>query len=167
MKSLRKLIFCVFLVGLAYVAGNLLMGRTEGYTGLTNVEIDENLIVADTVSHLEKIVDYATTSTARTITAAEAAKHYTFVMGESGNDPVTFNLPAAVTGMEVTFIDNDATAAADLTINPDDSDTIDGGNAGVSFNCTTDAVGQSCTLRAVSAVNWVPVAIRGTWAAGS
>lgn len=110
-------------------------------------------------------VDYTTTSTARTVVARETG--YTFQVSSSSDDPVTFNLPDAAAGLEYTFVDYDATAAADLIVNPQDGDKINGGTAGVSYNCTGDAVGETMTLRAINSTDWVIIGYRGTWATGS
>lgn len=139
--------------------GNAVIGGTLTVTGATTL--------SSSVASLISVVTYNTTTTARTITATEAKCRTTFVVASSSDDPVTFNLPVAVAGMEVTFIDNDATAAADLTINPVDGTTINGGSAGVSYNCTGDAVAQVTVLRAISTTEWVSVSTLGTWAAGS
>lgn len=111
------------------------------------------------------IVDYNTTTTARTITARETGT--VFIMTSTSDDPVTFNLPDAAAGLNYTFIDLDATAAADLTINPKDGDSINLGTAGVSFNATGDAVGETVTLMAEDSVKWISTSKGGTWGAGS
>lgn len=112
------------------------------------------------------VIEYATTTTAYTITAQQARQNVVFVMPEVSDDPVTFNLPACVVGDVVSFIDADSTAAADLTINPADADKINGGTAGVSLNATGDAVGEGITLVGTS-LGWLSVSKTGTWTAGS
>lgn len=115
--------------------------------------------------YLTSAQTYATTTTAKTLVAADAGVWKTSTA--ASDDPVTFNLPEASTciGAVFTFIDMDATAAADVSINPDDADSINGDTAGDAVNCTTDAVGQSITLMAVDATNWTILGSSGTWAA--
>lgn len=140
---------------------------TAGMVGDGTLSVSGAASITGNITNLLAVETYNTTTTAKTVTAADCKIHKTFIVGESGDDPVTFNLPTAVAGMEITFTDNDSTAAADLTINPADAASINGGTAGVSLNCTSDAVAQSITLRAISATAWVNVSAIGTWAAGS
>jgi hypothetical protein len=109
--------------------------------------------------------DYTTTTAARTVLAEETGM--IFYSSSISNDPVTFNLPAARAGLRFTFVDLDATAAADLHINPDDADSINLGTAGVDWVATGDAVGEVTTVEAVDGVNWLVTNQIGTWAAGS
>lgn len=113
-----------------------------------------------------QVIVYNTTTTARIITAREA-HGAVFVMASTSDDPASFDLPAAVKGMHVFFIDNDATAAADLTVNPDDDDKINNQSAGVSYNATGDAYGELIELVAVSSTEWVVFRKIGTWTTGS
>lgn len=117
------------------------------------------------------VIEVATTTTAYTITAQQARVDITFVLAELtngtyGNDPITFNLPACVPGARVSFIDANATAAADLKINPDDADKINGGTAGVTLEATGDAFGEGITLVGTS-LGWASVSKTGTWTTGS
>jgi len=116
-----------------------------------------------------KVISYTTTTTARTVTQNEC--HNTvFITGETSDDATTFNLPNITSsniGMVVTFIDLDATSGAKIVINPDDSDKINGGTAGVSYDSGGTALGECVTLVAVDASNWYPISKIGTWAAGS
>ena len=124
--------------------------------------VGETLAVTGAITGKMAIVDYVTTSAARTLTAAESGT--VFMVTESGDDPVTFNLPTAAAGLTYTFIDLDATAAADLKIKAATGDTINGGTAAKIYECTGDAVKQSVTLVAVNATKWEVIAEIGTWA---
>lgn len=111
------------------------------------------------------IIDYVTTATAYTVKARESGT--VFTCSELSNDPQQFNLPDAVKGLIYTFVDLDATAAADIVINPQDGDKIGTGGAGVSLDITGDAVGETVTLLAVSDTQWVIIGYRGTVGTGS
>jgi hypothetical protein len=117
---------------------------------------------------LTKVVVYNTTTTAKTIAASDNGT--VFHMASTSDDPVTFTLPVAATvgaGFCVGFIDNDATAAADLCIDPNSADNINGGTDGVSLNQTADAVGKTCWLIS-DGTNWLYVGTPyGTWGAGT
>lgn len=107
---------------------------------------------------------YNTTTTAKTVLAAQCYGTV-FVVTESSDDPVTFNLPTAVKGMVVTFIDLDSTAAADLTVNPADADQINGDTAGDAISCTSDVIGETVTLVCYAAGQWTYLHKHGTWTA--
>lgn len=124
-----------------------------------------NGVVAYPLLNTVRVVDYITTTAARSVLAYESGT--VFTMSSTADDPTTFSLPAAEAGLTFTFVDLDATAAADLVIDPATGDKINGGTAGVSYNCTGDAVGQTTTITAVDDTNWVVVGYLGTWAAGS
>jgi len=175
-------LFAVVIIASAYAQISNVRSRSAGgdtvfYDGATNIMTikggTDGVDFHQTVSFegavdrapLVTISDNAGTTTPVTITAAQNGTH--FVLGENGSNPLTFNLPAAVAGMEFWFTDNDATADADLVVNPDDADTIEDSSAGVSINSTTDEVGPTLGLRAVSSTQWVVIGVRGTWAEGS
>jgi hypothetical protein len=151
----------LFIIGTVVVwanwQGDLLKGGIDTFNGYIQVES----FALDPTG----IVDYTTTSTARTIKVKESGTAFT--VSSSSDDPVTFNLPAAAAGLIYTFVDLDATAAADLTVDPATGDKINGGTAGVSYNCTGDAIGETMTLLCIDDTNWVIVGYRGTWATGS
>ncbi|OPZ49241.1 MAG: hypothetical protein BWY95_00192 [Bacteroidetes bacterium ADurb.BinA104] len=111
------------------------------------------------------ISNHGSTTTAVTITAAQNGTH--FILGENGSDPLTFNLPDAEVGLWYVFTDLDATAAADLVINPQDDDKIDAQDAGVSLNATGDAVGETRMLKAINDERWITITSFGTWTTGS
>jgi len=121
--------------------------------------------VTGSINSITAIVDYGTTATARAITVAESGTDFvlhTFVGVTTGT--VTFTLPAAVVGLEYTFIDNDATAGNDLEIQAGAGDTINGGTAAKAYVCTGDAVKQACKVVAVDGTAWLIVHEVGTWA---
>lgn len=130
------------------------------------VHVDEGRFNTESFSIYEtSVVDYTTTGTAKTLTAANSGGAW--FVSSSSDDPVTFNLPAAEKGLMFTFIDNDATAAADLTIDPATGDKINNQTAGVSYNATGDAFGETVTLLAIDDTNWIVVSKVGTWTTGS
>jgi hypothetical protein len=100
-----------------------------------------------------RVVDYTTTSSERTIYGWETGT--VFTMSSTGDDPTTFGLPAAETGMKFTFIDNDSTAAADLIVEPASADKIDNATAGNYVSITTDDFGQLLELTAIDSTNWI------------
>lgn len=127
----------------------------------------KNVRIDGWVNGYERIIDYATTTTARTVTISEA-HGAVIVIGEISNDPCTVDLPAGVNGMKVTVVDMDATAAADAVVNPDDDDKILGQSDGVSYNATGDAVGESATFVFNAALGaWCVTSKVGTWTQGS
>lgn len=110
------------------------------------------------------IVAYATTTTARTITAAESGTTFVMTPISGTKAVVTFTLPAAAAGLYYTFIDQDPEANADLWITATAGDTINGGTAGKSYTCTGDAVKQSVTLVSIDGTSWEVISEVGTWA---
>lgn len=110
--------------------------------------------------------DYITTTSANVLTAAEMWGKV-FTMTEASDDPVTHNLPTAVQGMTAYFIDLDATAAADLILEPQNADTINGSVAGVNWQQTGDVAQGGCYLYAYAAGKWALFPMGGTWAEGS
>lgn len=118
--------------------------------------------VTGAFTHTSNVIDYTTTATARTVTAAESGTIFT--VSESSDDPVTFTLPPAAKGLTYTFSDMDVTAAADLTLQAGAGDTINGGTAAKQYWCTGDAVKQTVTIVAVDSTNWIVVSEVGTWA---
>lgn len=156
--ALTCLLFVAFtVIAFANWQGDLRRGGIDTYDGY--VRMDSFGYTASA------IIDYTTTGTARTVTVRESGSIFT--ASELSDDPVTFNLPDASKGLIYTFVDLDATAAADLVVNPKDGDKINGGTAGVSYNLTGDAVGETMTLLAVDGVNWVIIGYRGTASTGS
>lgn len=78
--------------------------------------------------------------------------------GASGGQ--TFNLPAAVAGMHVTFL---LSAADTVTINPDNADQILvlTNAAGDAISCATQ--GAWIELVAIDGTNWLAISSNGTW----
>lgn len=75
---------------------------------------------------------------------------------------IVFNLPAAVAGLEYTFIVQDAdgiqiVAAAGDTIN------LAGTVSAAAGNATSTTPGSSITLLAINATEWVAISALGTW----
>lgn len=158
-KSLLTMLF-VLLTSLSFadLEGDLI-NRGWEFSGGNLVAIDGERKIQSSVNFIE----YNTTGTARTLYDHETGS---FVcMTSTGDDPTSFVLPAAKAGLIFMFVDNDSTAAADLTIDPRDDDTIDGDTAGDSVYCATDAVGQVLWLLAVDTTRWITVLKIGTWTA--
>lgn len=137
----------------------------SGVSQATLASTNYDAIWAEKVMGGTNVVEYNTTTTARSVLAYETGT--VFVMYETSNDPTTFTLPTAEAGLTFTFIDNDATAAADLCIEPASGDQINKAAAGVSLTDTGDATGESVTLIAKDATHWVVMDKSGTWAAGN
>ena len=110
--------------------------------------------------------DYITTTASNTILAAEMWGKV-FTMTSTSDDPITHILPTAVVGMNAYFIDLDATAAADLILDPQNADTINGSTAGVNWQQTGDVAQGGCFIYAYAAGKWSLFPMGGTWAAGS
>ena len=125
-----------------------------------NLTVDTGATIAGLKNTLN-VVDYTSTTTARTITAAESGT--VFVVSDNDADETSFTLPSAAAGLTYTFIDGDAAAGSDLWIKAASGDTINGGTAAKSYKCTGDAVKQSVTIVAINAVRWEIVAEEGTW----
>jgi hypothetical protein len=81
--------------------------------------------------------------------------------GDSDNQ--VYTLPTAAAGLVFTFLDVESGAGADLYIRANSGDTINGGTANQYYGCKTDAVGQSVTVIAVNATEWIVSAEVGTW----
>jgi len=120
------------------------MTCSRGAKGVFNMDVD--------------VLKVQVTASATSLTAADCGS--TIV----GGGAFQLELPEASTvlGCRFTFIVN---AVAALTVNPDDADQIvlltDAAGDAISAN----AIGESITIEAVSAVNWAPVgAEKGTWA---
>jgi len=131
----------------------------------TNLTIPGNISVGgEFVGAAVHVVDYGTTTSAYTVLTTQ--KGFVFEMTEADDNPVTFNLPIG-TSLEIgdcyTFIDTDLTAAADLTINPNDADSINGDTAGDAIYSNADAV-QAITLM-WNGTMWVTLYSYGTWTA--
>lgn len=112
-----------------------------------------------------RIVDYTTTTSARTVTAAESG--YVFTVSDSGGAAeyeVTFNLPTAAVGLVYTFVDMDAAAGADLVIQANTGDTIEDSLAAKEYVSAGDTDSETCTILAVDATSWVVIGEQGTWA---
>lgn len=108
--------------------------------------------------------DYTSTTTVRAITAAESGTVFTVSEADGTSEaPVKFLLPAAAAGLHYWFVDNDAGEAADLTIDPNTGDSLNGDTAGDGIACTTDTAGQSIHYVALDATTWVPLHYIGTW----
>jgi hypothetical protein len=121
---------------------------TRGIKGMMNVTL---------TSPMSGVLQNQVTASATTITAAQCGS--TFVNAGA----VQMELPeaSAVIGCRLTFITGNA---SNFDINPDDADQIL-----VQTNAVGDAIrnatlGNSITLQAISASQWAPVAVVGTWA---
>lgn len=96
-------------------------------------------------------------ATAVTITAAQCGSSFI------NTGIVTINLPEASTvlGCRITFITGNAAA---FDVNPDNADVILATATNVAGDAISNAtLGNSITLEAISAVNWAPVAVFGTY----
>lgn len=95
-------------------------------------------------------------ATATTITAAQCGSTF------YNTGAVAINLPeaSAVLGCRITFI---TANASNFDVNPDDADTIlvETNAAGDSMRNAT--LGNSITVQAISASQWAPVAVSGTY----
>ena len=108
-----------------------------------------------------KMVTGLVNQVAASVTTLTEAQCGTTIIG-GGVFQVELPEASAVLGCRYTFIVN---AVAALTINPDDSDQIVLLTDAVGDAISANAIGESVTLEAVSAVNWAPVgAEKGTWA---
>ena len=129
------------------VAGDLTLGVTgtfsAGGTAVTNQLASVEEITAET----------------DTLGAAESGK---IIVGDyTGTQTIT--LPTAAAGLIFTFVDSSATAGDDLVIDSNTGDTIDGDTAGDAIESVTDALGQSITLVAIDATQWITLHRSGTW----
>jgi len=103
------------------------------------------------------------TSTTSTVTVTAANTGMAYATADV-SAVVTYNLPTAAAGLWYTFVDLDPTETFDLQIQAASGDTINGGTAAKIYECTGDAVKQSCTLLALDATQWIVVNEVGTWA---
>lgn len=170
MNRNHKWLLSLSLVVLGLVCAGIVMAtptnpKIVDRTTFGGYTVFPNGVVSYPLLNTVRVVDYTTTATARPVLAYESGT--VFTMSSTSDDPTTFTLPAAEAGLTYTFVDLDATAAADLVIDPATGDKINNGTAGVSYNATGDAFGETVTLIAVDATNWVVVESVGTWGAGS
>lgn len=98
-------------------------------------------------------------TTATSPAASDSRKAYT---NEGATSQVAVTLPAAAAGLEYTFIVQDAdgiqiTAAAGDTIRQAGSVSSSGGTA------TSTTIGDTLTLLAINATEWIAIASHGTW----
>ena len=100
----------------------------------------------------------------RTLTAAESGQIFD---NSADADTTVFTLPTAAAGLQFTFIDVEAAAAADLCILAAAGDKIQMGTAAEYYNCYDDTAGSSVTLVAIDATEWYVIAEKGTWTADS
>lgn len=96
------------------------------------------------------------TATATTITAAQCGS--TFINAGA----IAINLPEASTavGCRLTFITDNA---ANFDVNPDDADQILVQTDAAGDSIRNATLGNSITLQAVSASEWAPLSVVGTW----
>jgi hypothetical protein len=111
------------------------------------------------------VVDYTTTGTSYTVERNQTGK--VFTCSEISEDPITFILPACRAGLIYTFVDLDATAAADLIIDTQTGDKINNQTAGVTYNNTGDVRGESVTVIGLNDTDWAILSKTGTWTTGS
>jgi len=95
-----------------------------------------------------------------TLTAADSGGIFT---NQADPNVQVYTLPTAAAGLVYTFCDVEAGAGKDLCIKAGAADTINGGTAAEYYNCYTDSAGQSVTLVAVNATEWIVTASVGTW----
>jgi len=96
----------------------------------------------------------------RNITAAESGS---VITNAAAGAATALNLPAAAVGLTYTFV---VMAAQELRVTPaaGDSVNIAGSQGDAAEYWTANAVGESLTLVAVDANNWVATSYTGTWA---
>jgi len=117
---------------------------------------DDVTVAGDLMSETEVIVDVD----GGTYAAADVRSQVYCNTGDT--DGQTVNLPAAVTGMTVTFF---CTVAQNIIINPDTADVIilNGIAPAAGDSITGGAAGESITLTAIDDTNWAATAIVGSW----
>ncbi len=138
------------------------LNKTSGsYVSKFKVSTGGNLTVVGSVTGdggdaMSGFLQKQVAATATTITAAQCGS--TFI----NTGAVAINLPEASTvlGCRLTFITGNA---SNFDVNPDDADQIlvETNAAGDSMRNAT--LGNSITVEAISASQWAPVAVSGTW----
>lgn len=104
-------------------------------------------------------------------TTTDDTDNETLLVGDSGEvftnqgdaNTQVYTLPAAVDGVWYIFADIETAGNADLCILAVGDDTINGGSAAEYYNCYNDTVGDSVTLVAISATEWIVISKVGTW----
>lgn len=137
------------------------MSCTKAADGIFNVATSGNFttdIVGDGGDQMYGFLKNQVAATATTITAAQCGS----VFLNTGASPVQMELPEASTviGCQLSFVTATATA---FTVNPDNADQIL-----VQTNAAGDAtsnatLGNSITIQAISASQWAPISVVGTW----
>lgn len=94
-----------------------------------------------------------------TVTNADSGKVFT---NDGATAGVTFNLPTAVTGLQYTFVVQDADGIT-VVANTGDTIRIASGVSATAGNAASTTVGSTVYLVAINAVEWISVATNGTW----
>lgn len=136
------------------------LGQTQDATieydedGTNELRITGNTIFEDFVSN--KVRTEVVTG-ADTLTAAQSGYYLIYTT------PNTVTLPPAAAGLIFFIVDANATAAADLIIDPNGSDSINGDTAGHYIMNETDADGCMATLIGTAANTWYAIYTPSAW----
>lgn len=133
-----------------------LFNRIDCGSGLTCSKVKDKFTVVYSGQSGSASLQPRVAATATTITAAQCGSTF------YNSGAVVINLPEAsvVLGCRLTFVTMNA---SNFDVNPDNADQIL-----VQTNAAGDAIrnatlGNSITLEAMSASQWAPVSVQGTW----
>lgn len=135
------------------VTGATTLSSTLAVTGASTLNGNVTGDGGDTLSgFLNKLV----AATATTITAAQCGSTF------YNSGAVAINLPeaSAVLGCRLTFVTMNA---SNFDINPDDADQILIQTNAAGDSTRNATLGNSITLQAMSASQWAPISVQGTW----
>ena len=162
--AIAVIILMVLICGLVYGATYLDWLHSAVTAKFGTLTVDTTATIAG-LKKTVNVVDYVTTATVRTVTAAESGT--TFIVSDLegiSSSTVSFQLPAAAAGLTYTFVDGEASADQDLRITAATGDTINGGTAGKKYMSGGDTVKESTTLVAIDGTRWEVIKETGTWA---
>ena len=143
------------LEGTTAIDGLQLTSPTVTTPTVTSPTITGNATVSGTL--LNKVVVEVVTG-ADTLTASQSGSYLFYT------DADTVTLPKATGSGAIFFIvDANAAAAADLTVDPNDADSINGATAGNYIQCTTDADGTMATLIDADPNEWYAIYSQAAW----
>ncbi len=147
-------------IGITASAGSITLAAPSGDINVSHDLDVEGAIVGDGGDVISGMLYTVTDDTnGKTVAIAEAG---TVQTNSGASGPAVWNLPEASTaiGMSFTFV---TVAVQNLDINPDDADQILVLTNGAGDAVRNATAGNTLTLLAIDATNWVVVGEKGTW----
>ena len=151
-----------------YLMLNEMEDMLEGTTAIPNLQLTSPTVTTPTITGGSSTSPTITTPVLyRTVEVTDAndtltlAQSGTYFIYTGGQD--IFLPEATGSGAVFYIVDANATAAADLVIDPNDSCSINGDTAGQYIMCETDADGTMATLIDAAANTWYAIYTQAAW----